>query len=69
MIPVQKDFPPERLRKAWIRHMRAMLKASPRSANSFEKWKLSQQRQSWLYAAIGGAVLCVVVFVVAGGCR
>ncbi len=65
MIPVQKSFPPELLRR-WRKVMRET-RLTPRE--SFDRWKLSQQRQSWIYAAIGGAVLCLIIFVVAGGCR
>lgn len=76
MIPVQKHFPPELIRKA-LRDPKRLeeagwnvsdLERACRQAE-FDRWKLAQQRQSWLYAAVGGAVLCVVIFVVAGGCK
>ncbi len=86
MIPVQKDFPPELLRR-W----RKVMKETPKHLFDgrwdnlhayavrcqrrenlrqwIEQWKLSQARQSWLYAAIGGALLVLIVFLVCGGCR
>lgn len=110
MIPVQKSFPPERLR-----YMRKVMKDESKTLSAwrnktqmftwgirgvplglwdliclatygvkraticrvkfsaaltpFDRWKLSQRRQSWLYEVIGGAVLALIAFVVAGGCR
>jgi hypothetical protein len=65
MIPVQKSFPPERLKNwptnGWIKM---------KNYDDFRRWKLSQQRQSWWYAAIGLPALGLLVgLLVAGGCR
>jgi len=104
MIPVQKSFPPERLR-----YMRKVMKdcvpalgakadgsrretdpaskdhiecdpegnslgqpkaGSTPAASNFDRWKLSQERQSWWYAAIGLPALGLIVeILVAGGCK
>jgi len=108
MIPVQKHFPPELLRR-WRKVMRedvitqrrqfdadwileqvndpekaerltqlgwdvpALRKtaeeAKAQEQSPFDRWKLSQERQQWIYTMIAGMVLALVAFVVSGGCR
>ncbi len=66
MIPVQKSFPPELLRR-WRKVMR---ETPPTPRESFEKWKLSQDRAKLIYTLIASAVLALIAFVVTnGGCK
>lgn len=76
MIQIQKDFQPER-----IRHMRKGMRDDRLKSMGWnptqielackqaERWKLSMRRERWVYNVVAGAVLCLLAFVVAGGCR
>ena len=77
MIPVQKRFPPERLREA-LRDKKRLeslgwnvsdMERAYRQAQ-FDRWKLSQRRLSWIYSFIVGAILVLILFIVGnGGCN
>ncbi len=79
MIPVQKDFPPELIRRCLRKQFKnrwnglhdyaVRCQRRENFRQWMEQWKLSQNRQQWLYAVIGGALLCLIVFVISGGCR
>jgi len=67
MIPVQKSFPPERLR-----YMRARMKTPPKPipVSWITNFKLHQEQMQWVYMAIGLPALGLIVgLLVAGGCR
>ncbi len=85
MIPVQKSFPPELLRR-WRKVMRerrqctchpddrpitCQHKYAARDCQSeFDRWKLAQDRATLVYTLVASAVLALITFVVTnGGCK
>ncbi len=36
---------------------------------TLREWRLAQERDRWIFSLIAGMILCLLIFVISGGCR